>query len=198
MEVVMEKSRKSNLAELVVVGFFLLLFFMYLANHSDKNSLFSQFTSEFISELSGIWNSAELVKILLVICCLLSLFTLIYVMEGWEKTQATLSKIAESKRLSTIFSIEGKKVKSVPEDFEPNRERILKSMINTMEDARERYENGKGSVDTWAVIILNYSGFDAFVSRETVEGSKKALIRLLSNGDMEKVKVFLTDIVNQL
>lgn len=131
-------------------------------------------------------------QLVLIFCCLIVVLLLVYAILIQGKIYQSLSRIAESNRLSVVLSIEGKNVKSVPEDFAPNKEVIKKRLLDALE--KENHPNP----DTLAYCILSHSGFESFVNGNAWTNSKKALSRLLTNGDMEKVKVFLTDIVNQL
>lgn len=122
------------------------------------------------------------------------IFSVVYMIVVQRRISLSLSKIAESKRLSTILSIEGKEVKTTPEDFEPNKKEILNKLLKALEENKDTNYNP----DTYAFVILNHSGWDSFVTNESRSNAKKALSRLLANGDMEKAKIFLTDLANQL
>ncbi len=110
----------------------------------------------------------------------------------------TMSQIAESKRLSTILTIEGKKgIDIKPEDFEPKREELREKMLAVMEEKRGAYER-KGSASTWAYCILDHSGFNEFINADTQLKVKPALARLLANGNNVATKRFITMIVRNL
>ena len=129
---------------------------------------------------------------------LIGIFSVGYVILLQKKISRSLSKIAENKRLSTILSIEGKDVKSVPEDFAPDKKKILENLFTALDETSKHYKPGESDMDTWALVILSNSGFDTFVTYESKNEIKSTLARLLANGDTEKVKIFLKDIANQL
>lgn len=134
-------------------------------------------------------------QLVLISICATVAILLAYVAILQGKISRSLSKIAESKRLSTILSIEGKNVKSVPEDFVPNKTKILEQALEVMDKWIEYYRENP-SPSGYAFRILDASGWRHFVKNKNEVEDKLAC--LLANGDMEKVKVFLTDIVNQL
>lgn len=114
----------------------------------------------------------------------------------------SLSQIAESKRLSTILTIEGKKDLDIkPEEFEPKKEELRASMHSVLEEKAESYrrKNGRiGDPDTVAFVVLNHSGFDQFVDAEVRGKARNALARLIANQDLPAAKRFLTTLARNL
>lgn len=79
--------------------------------------------------LSGI--DPKLLESFFVGSCVLGVLAIVLLgimTRSYYKLSASMGKIAESKRLSTILTIEGKKDLGIkPEDFEPKKEELRKS-----------------------------------------------------------------------
>lgn len=114
----------------------------------------------------------------------------------------SLTAIAESKRLSTILTIEAKKGLDIkPEEFEPKKEELRKSMHSVLEEKVESYKKKDGRIDqpdTVAFVILNHSGFDQFVEYDVKKKAQGALARLIANQDLSAAKRFLTTLARNL
>ena len=107
--------------------------------------------------------------------------------------QESIMQIAESKRLSEILIIEGKKDLGIkPEDFEPKKEELRKTAHVAIEKSKHP------TPSTWAYCILKDSGLELFLDSKSRGNAEKVLGRLLANGNMQAVKGFLTKLVNAL
>jgi hypothetical protein len=118
-----------------------------------------------------------------------------------EMTEA-LKVIGESKRLSTIFLIEGKKGLDISlEDFEPKREEIRQNMLDALEEKVSDYSNKSGRIkdsETLAYVVLDRSGFENFVDSETRNKAKQALARVLANQNISGAKALITTLARNL
>ncbi|MDP3975253.1 MAG: hypothetical protein Q8P88_03155 [Candidatus Jorgensenbacteria bacterium] len=116
-----------------------------------------------------------------------------------SEIKESMSQIAESKRLSTILTVEAKKGLDItPEEFEPKREELRKNLHQVLD---ERLESKKGKIDdpdTWAFVILNHAGFDLFVDSNVRAKAQNALGRLLANNNVPAAKRFLTTLARNL
>lgn len=113
-----------------------------------------------------------------------------------------LKTIGESKRLSTVFLIEGKKGLDVSlEAFEPKREEIRQNMLDALEEKVLDYSNKSGRInnpDTLAYVILDRSGFENFVDSDTKSKAKQALARVLANQNISGAKGLITTLARNL
>ena len=114
----------------------------------------------------------------------------------------SVKQIAESKRLSTVLTIETKKNLDIkPEDFEPKKEELRLNMLTALEEKLKVYTSKTGRItepDTLAFVIFNRSGFDKFVDDDVLRNARKALARLLANQDLPSTKRFITTLARNL
>jgi hypothetical protein len=104
-----------------------------------------------------------------------------------------MEKIAESKRLSIILSIEAKKgIEITPEDFEAKKEELRKSALELIE------KEDHPQPSTWAYCVLEHSGISLFLDSDTFSKAKNALGRLRANKNMKAAKSFITKLINAL
>ncbi len=113
-----------------------------------------------------------------------------------------VESVAESKKLSTILSVEGKKDFEVtPEDFKPKREELRENMLTAFEKSLELYKDKKGRItnpETVAYVVLDHSGFTQFVVTGVKQKVQNALARIIANQDISNAKRFITMLARNL
>ena len=135
------------------------------------------------------------VILILLIAVLVCQYCIVYAI---RRVSISLEQIADSKRLSMVISIEGKKNLDItPEDFEPKKEIILTKMLEELSsvDARKRWEDDP---QTFAFVILDHSGFNLFIESSLSLKLQKTLGRLLANHEFSKAGRIIKQMVKAL
>ncbi|MBI3572992.1 MAG: hypothetical protein HY092_02205 [Candidatus Kerfeldbacteria bacterium] len=108
-----------------------------------------------------------------------------------KNVNQAMTMIVEQRRLSVALDISPSSLKVDPKIFEPNKP-ALKSRIGFA--LNKEHDNP----DTRAYCVLNALGFDTFVEPKVDTQVKKALGRLLANGDLKGARAFLEEVVDKL
>ncbi|MFA7201606.1 MAG: hypothetical protein WC099_01240 [Candidatus Paceibacterota bacterium] len=123
------------------------------------------------------------------------------VAERFNRMEESLKQIADSKRLSTLLTIEGKTNLEISEqDFAPKKEVVKNTMIRILTEKENVYgpSGSNTNPDTWAFCIIYNSGYAAFISSDTANKAKLALTRPLTNNDIPAAKRFISTLVRNL
>lgn len=143
------------------------------------------------------------------IACLLVVLIIMMIVAGWmmvnlhaqfegaigkltRTVEHQIGRVVDGQRLSIILDLKGGNLLIKPEQFEPNREKLLTRLLNSIA------EENSPSPDTWAWCLLNRSGLDLFIDSKDKMTLQKAFARLRANGDMNGARSLAHDIMKQL
>lgn len=103
-----------------------------------------------------------------------------------------IGRVVDGQRLSIILDLKGGDLLIKPEQFEPQREKVLTALLQRIA------EENNPDPETWAYCVLSKSGLDLFLESSAKQRLQKALGRLRVNGDMNGARALAHDIVKQL